>query len=506
LIETRFLFHRMANCLGDLPHIDMLHPARCLWRSDRHDPDSSCRLAAMEETLLGHVRGGDVPGFEIPSRYFHYVRTSDPRPLSVVLEHNRLDVLALAMLTARAARLLDEGAGAARAAREALGLGRLYERGGMTAEARACYARAADFRPAEAGPHDVSESDVVTRAEALRAYAVLCRRDRDFEEAAAAWRELLDLYSCPARLVREATEALAVHHEHRARNLPAARGFAVKSLEFAMTAARAQAVRYRLARLDRKLAVSPYPALLFSAGRKGPPYGPVGRPFMGRLPLSCFGMNHGCLVTRTTREDFDMLLLIRPFCALVLALLLADCGLITRERKSADPPAAPEAKAIAAADAPVLADFTARLDNYLEVQRKLAHYSPRLEETDNPAKIAAAQDVLAAKVRTARKDARQGDIFTPEVAALFRRLIYPELKGAEGRETKGNIRDEHATVPLKVNAKYPTSQPLPTVPPNVLASLPQLPMDVEYRIADGHLILRDVDADIIVDYIPNAIR
>jgi hypothetical protein len=201
-----------------------------------------------------------------------------------------------------------------------------------------------------------------------------------------------------------------------------------------------------------------------------------------------------------------MLLLIRPFCALVLALLLADCGLITRERKSADPPAAPEAKAIAAADAPVLADFTARLDNYLEVQRKLAHYSPRLEETDNPAKIAAAQDVLAAKVRTARKDARQGDIFTPEVAALFRRLIYPELKGAEGRETKGNIRDEHATVPLKVNAKYPTSQPLPTVPPNVLASLPQLPMDVEYRIADGHLILRDVDADIIVDYIPNAIR
>jgi uncharacterized protein YprB with RNaseH-like and TPR domain len=263
LIETRFLFHRMANCLGDLPHIDMLHPARCLWRSDRHDPDSSCRLAAMEETLLGHVRGGDVPGFEIPSRYFHYVRTSDPRPLSVVLEHNRLDVLALAMLTARAARLLDEGAGAARAAREALGLGRLYERGGMTAEARACYARAADFRPAEAGPHDVSESDVVTRAEALRAYAVLCRRDRDFEEAAAAWRELLDLYSCPARLVREATEALAVHHEHRARNLPAARGFAVKSLEFAMTAARAQAVRYRLARLDRKLAVSPYPALVF---------------------------------------------------------------------------------------------------------------------------------------------------------------------------------------------------------------------------------------------------
>ena len=49
------------------------------------------------------------PGFEIPSRYFHYVRTGDARPLDAVLEHNRRDLLSLALLTARAAQLLDEG-------------------------------------------------------------------------------------------------------------------------------------------------------------------------------------------------------------------------------------------------------------------------------------------------------------------------------------------------------------------------------------------------------------
>jgi hypothetical protein len=66
--------------------------------------------------------------------------------------------------------------------------------------------------------------------------------------------------------------------------------------------------------------------------------------------------------------------------------------------------------------------------------------------------------------------------------------------------------DAPAKVPLKVNATYPEGKPLPTVPPNILENLPQLPEDLEYRIIDKHLILRDVDANLIIDYIPNAIR
>jgi hypothetical protein len=183
-----------------------------------------------------------VPSFEIPSRYFHFVRTADARPLQAVLEHNRLDLVSLAMLTARLTRLLEEGPDAASTAREALGLGRLYERGDRPAEARQCFTRAS-----------VMPADTVTRAEALKALAVACRRERRFEDAAGAWRQIVDLPRCPARLLQEAIEALAVHHEHRVRDLASARLFAMRSLSFPVSPRRTQAIHHRLARLSRKI-------------------------------------------------------------------------------------------------------------------------------------------------------------------------------------------------------------------------------------------------------------
>ena len=268
LVDTRFQFHRLPASYSGLPHLDMLHPARRLWRL-RSAPHSSvgagerpaavpCRLTHVERTVLGHVRDGDVPGFEIPSRYFHYVRTGDTRPLERVLEHNRLDLLALAMSTATAARLLVEGAAGARTAREAIGLGQLFERAGMSIEARACYARAAGVDSAVA-PH--TNVDSLTCAEALRGYGALCRRERRYEEAADAWRRLLDLPHCPPPIAQQAFEALAVHHEHRVRDIGAARRFAVGALRFPASRTRVRAAHHRLARLDRKLG-APLPPLL----------------------------------------------------------------------------------------------------------------------------------------------------------------------------------------------------------------------------------------------------
>ncbi|MBI2828068.1 MAG: ribonuclease H-like domain-containing protein [Acidobacteria bacterium] len=258
LIDTRFLFHRMEAPFSNLPHLDMLHPARRLWRSrspwhvsaEAGERQATCRLTLLEQAVLGHVREGDVPGFEIPSRYFHYVRTGDARPLGGVLEHNRLDLLALAMLTARAVRLLEEGAAGARTAREALGLGRLYERGGLIAQARASFARAAEV---DLNVRPYNDVDPLTPAEALHAYAVLCRRARRYGEAAEAWRRVLGLRGIPAHMALEATEGLAVHHEHRLRDLRAARQFAMEALQFNISATRVQAVHHRLARIDRKL-------------------------------------------------------------------------------------------------------------------------------------------------------------------------------------------------------------------------------------------------------------
>jgi uncharacterized protein YprB with RNaseH-like and TPR domain len=267
LIETRFVLHRMETPFAGMPHVDMLHPARRLWREDDEGPveehggqalmgrrTGGCRLSTIEETLCGHTREWDVPGFEIPSRYFHYVRTADARRIEAVMEHNRLDLLSLALITARASQLLVDGAAAARTAREALGLGRLYGRAGLNADACAAFSRAAEMPGA----------DATTRAEALREYAVLARRERRYEEAAAAWRRILDIRHCPSQILRDAVDGLAVHHEHRLRDPMAARGFALQSMTLLQTAARQQAVQHRLARLNRKLGMTaPAAASLF---------------------------------------------------------------------------------------------------------------------------------------------------------------------------------------------------------------------------------------------------
>jgi uncharacterized protein YprB with RNaseH-like and TPR domain len=263
LIENRYVLHRMPPALSDLPHIDMLHPARRLWRDPPtrdarsgsvHEEarESGCRLTALERTQCGFEREGDVPGFEIPARYFAYVRSGNARPLEAVLEHNRLDVISLAMLTARTAQMLEEGPAAARSGREALGLGRIYEQGRLVTDAWVSYAVAAGLKE-WAGTSVSPYVESTTRAEALHAYALLSRRQRRYEDAAGAWQRLLELPDCPKTLAREAMEALAVHHEHRRRDAATARHFAAQALLFPSTSARAEAARHRIARLDRKL-------------------------------------------------------------------------------------------------------------------------------------------------------------------------------------------------------------------------------------------------------------
>ena len=180
---------------------------------------------------------------------------------------------------------------------------------------------------------------------------------------------------------------------------------------------------------------------------------------------------------------------------LVLVLITAAFTL----QAAQDPKVNPQAK--------VLQDFQSRIDKYMEVHKAAAGELPKLKETEDPAKIKSVQDALAARIRAARSNARQGEIFTPEIARHLRGLIYPEVKGRQGAETKQAIKDEQpSSIRLKVNARYPEDEPLPTVPPNLLASLPKLPEELEYRVVGNDLILRDVPANLIVDFIPNAIR
>jgi uncharacterized protein YprB with RNaseH-like and TPR domain len=264
VMETRWMFHRLEMPLDGVPHFDMLHPARRLWRmragTGGEREDSGCRLSALEHALFDVTRVGDVPGFEIPGRFFHFLRSGDPRPLEPVLEHNRLDLVSLAAVMARAVRLAREGHGSCRDGAEALALGRIFERSGGDdraadrcadlARAEACYACAAESRAAD------------VRGEALYRLGLRRRRERRFAEAAEFWRAIIDLTEprgirriAGLRELRQfAVEALAIHHEHRERDLPGARELALFALEEAEGAS-ADNMRHRLARIERKISV-----------------------------------------------------------------------------------------------------------------------------------------------------------------------------------------------------------------------------------------------------------
>ncbi len=242
VMELRGEMQRVPQVVCAMPHLDMLHAARRLWRmSDQGD--RSCKLTHLEESVLGVGRVGDVGGFEIPARFFQFVRGGRADLLEPVLLHNRLDLLSLAALTALAQRLVCEGRHAPPAGATAFGLGALYERGGWLEPAVACFRAAAD---------DHWQTHELRRA-AARSLGRLLRRLRRFEEAAEAWHMLLRLGGRP-QLLREAREALAIHHEHRGGQLEEARRHAEAGVEQAIGRGEREQFGRRLARLERKLA------------------------------------------------------------------------------------------------------------------------------------------------------------------------------------------------------------------------------------------------------------
>lgn len=246
-METRWAFHRTTAPTGDLPHFDMLPPARRMWgqRDKSAVETDGCSLSALERRVLGFHRHDDVPGFEIPARYFQFLRTGDMSVVEGVLEHNRHDLISLAALMAHALWLAGEGPLACREAAEQVALGRLYERAGRGDQALEAYELA------------VRTGDAVDARQAYGHMAVLHRRRSQYDEAAEAWQRLLALVPRGRRrltpLERQAVEALAIHHEHRAKDLEQARQYA-ETLGATADGRRKSETDRRLNRLARKLA------------------------------------------------------------------------------------------------------------------------------------------------------------------------------------------------------------------------------------------------------------
>lgn len=251
LMDMRWAFHRQPNPFDDVPHFDMLPSARKLWKSRENvsDPggESSCSLSTLERDVLGFHRVGDVPGFEIPARYFQFLRTGDPQPLTGVLDHHRHDIVSLAVLMSYALRLAEHGPDMCRDDNEVVALGRVFERAGLKDRAVDAFDRAS------------RSSDRYVRANAFSRLGHIYRRASRHDEAARAWQGVLEAAGGRRSLFpleREATEALAIHHEHRVNDLDAAKKYAetMKRQVSALGGRRAMAdASHRLARLERKL-------------------------------------------------------------------------------------------------------------------------------------------------------------------------------------------------------------------------------------------------------------
>lgn len=158
-----------------------------------------------------------------------------------------------------------------------------------------------------------------------------------------------------------------------------------------------------------------------------------------------------------------------------------------------------------------------RVESYLKLRRRAAKTVtvPAPGPQATPEQILAHERALALAIRSRRSAAKQGDVFVPESYPLFRRIIAAELSGRVGASARMAILegnppleidgDDRMAIRLAVNASYPEAAPVSTVPASLLLSLPSVPAEyVEYRFVNRDLILRDVGANMIVDFIPRA--
>jgi uncharacterized protein YprB with RNaseH-like and TPR domain len=198
LLDARFRLNRGRFPLAGAPHLDLLHPARRLWKARLE----SCRLQSLEAQLMGLRRHGDIAGEEIPHVYFDWVRRRDARMLARVFEHNRQDIVSLAALAVLACQWVEDGQ--AEDARDIYSLARVLERGRLYARSEAEYERAL-----------AAGSDLV-RGPALLRLAWRAKRAGEYERAARLWAEAGEAGEV------EGWRELAIHHEHRSRELPRA--------------------------------------------------------------------------------------------------------------------------------------------------------------------------------------------------------------------------------------------------------------------------------------------
>ncbi len=165
---------------------------------------------------------------------------------------------------------------------------------------------------------------------------------------------------------------------------------------------------------------------------------------------------------------------------------------------------------------PALEPFKTALQTYVDqtqpYRREAAQAAERVAGRDTPTSSAEAavrtrQQELAEALRTKlRPDARQGEILTPAIAPAIRQRLDALFQGPQRDLVLDEVAEQNTTpargaTPI-INAKLDA----PRVPPRLSEALPPLPPQLEYDFIERALILRDVDADVVVDFLPDVIQ
>jgi hypothetical protein len=190
-------------------------------------------------------------------------------------------------------------------------------------------------------------------------------------------------------------------------------------------------------------------------------------------------------------------------CALFLVVASAMAAGCTHK----DPPPPGISAEQQAADAAGFKEFTDRVKDYVKLHNSQEAIIPRVKPTDLPEMINAHQQALARKIREARLNAIQGNIFTPAAVKSFQDVIQSTMQSPRGENADATMKQGAPLTETSVivNQDYPDGIPYTTVPPTLLQVFPKLPDEVVYRVVVHDLVLLDLKANLVVDVIPGII-
>lgn len=150
-------------------------------------------------------------------------------------------------------------------------------------------------------------------------------------------------------------------------------------------------------------------------------------------------------------------------------------------------------------------EFQNRIKAYLKIHNEAAGKVPNLRNTDDPQKISEREAALAKTIQTLRAGAQPGEIFAPEYQPYFIKIVQDDFSHRSAADRKAIIWELPKNMKVDINTVYPTTLPLATFPPGLLRKLPDLPPELEYRLVARSLILRDVQANLIVDILRDVV-